>query len=243
MDSRARSREAGWTLIELVVTITVLTILTMGVVPLVKTSVTRHREQQLRESLREMREAIKAFHRDTVGMQCAAGGIPGLGGGLGAPGGGAPGGGVPGVGAPGGATGGGGIPAVATQGAGVPAVLDPRSKVVISDCTIFSLDNPDHYPPTLEALVEGVNVVPRATLGAAVPRIGEGQATDNRLVSTKKKQYLRAIPVDPMTGKAEWALRSCYDASDSSEWGGENVFDVRSMSTGTALDGSKYNEW
>jgi general secretion pathway protein G len=44
------------------------------------------------------------------------------------------------------------------------------------------------------------------------------------------KVYMRGIPVDPMTGKAEWDLRSCYDPADSTSWGGENVFDVRSKS-------------
>ncbi len=57
----------GWTLIELVITMTVLAILSLGVIPLVKTAVKRQREYQLRESLREMREAIKEFHRDTIG--------------------------------------------------------------------------------------------------------------------------------------------------------------------------------
>ena len=52
--------------------------------------------------------------------------------------------------------------------------LDPRSKVVISDCTIFGIDNPDHYPPDLETLVEGVNVIPRsaaALMAAAVTSV------------------------------------------------------------------------
>ncbi|HET9788383.1 MAG TPA: hypothetical protein VFP47_14700, partial [Pyrinomonadaceae bacterium] len=62
-------------------------------------------------------------------------------------------------------------------------------------------------------------------------------------LSTKKKVYLRAIPIDPMTGKAEWDLRSCYDAADSGSWGGENVFDVRSKSRETALNGEKYSDW
>ena len=31
----------------------------------------------------------------------------------------------------------------------------------------------------------------------------------------KTKVYLRRIPVDPMTGKADWVFRSCYDPSDS----------------------------
>jgi general secretion pathway protein G len=46
-----------------------------------------------------------------------------------------------------------------------------------------------------------------------------------------------------MTGQADWDLRSTYDSPDASSWGGENVFDVRSKSTETALDGTKYNEW
>jgi general secretion pathway protein G len=62
-------------------------------------------------------------------------------------------------------------------------------------------------------------------------------------LSTKKKVYLRAIPIDPMTGKTEWDLRSNYDAADSGSWGGENVFDVRSKSRETALNGEKYSDW
>ena len=59
----------------------------------------------------------------------------------------------------------------------------------------------------------------------------------------KTKTYLRRIPVDPMTGEAEWEFRSCYDTGDSTSWGGENIFDVRSKSKGTALNGEKYSDW
>ena len=62
--------ERGFSLIELVITITVLTILTLGVMPLVKVSVRRQKEQQLRDSLRQLRMAIDEFHRDTIGMVC-----------------------------------------------------------------------------------------------------------------------------------------------------------------------------
>jgi len=57
------------------------------------------------------------------------------------------------------------------------------------------------------------------------------------------KRFLRRIPVDPMTGKAEWSLRSIHDDPDSSSWGGNDVFDVHSLSNATALDGSKYSDW
>ena len=200
-------RQRGFSLIELVITITVLTIMTLGVLPLVKVSVKRQKEQQLRETLRQIRTAIDEFHRDTVGMVCTGQALT--------------------------------PQQQALQQQNV--FLDPRSKVVISDCTIFGVDNPDHYPPDLETLVNGVNVVPRGSMG------GRGQAnvnaTDVGQVSTKTKVYLRGLPVDPMTGKAEWDLRSAYDAHDAGTWGGENVFDVRSKSKETALNGEKYSDW
>jgi general secretion pathway protein G len=214
----------GFTLIELVITITVLTILTLGVVPLMQVSVKRQKEQQLRDALRQMRSAIDDFRRDTVAMRCT-----GLGGAGGVGSGGVGGGGVIGGGGQGG-------------GQGGPTYIDPRSKVVISDCTMFGVDNPDRYPPDLETLVSGVNVIPRAAglggrgdLGIDATKVGE--------ISTKKKVYLRAIPVDPMTGEASWDFCSCYDEAKCDSWGGENVFDVRSKSKGTALNGEQYSDW
>lgn len=77
------------------------------------------------------------------------------------------------------------------------------------------------YPPDLETLVKGV-------------QIG---------TSDKKIRFLRKIPIDPMTGHADWGLRAVQDDPDSTSWGGKNVFDVYSKSTGTALDGTKYSDW
>ena len=205
---------------ELVITITVMTILTLGVMPLVKVSVQRQKEQRLRETLRQLRIAIDEFHRDTVGMVCAGG-----------PGG-------------GGLQGGGGGQQPQIPGAG-GASLDPRSKVVISDCTIFGIDNPDHYPPDLDTLVEGVNVIPRGVGAGAMGGAGLSGSTpmSQQQLSTKQKVYLRGIPIDPITGKAEWDLRSSYDPADSTSWGGENVFDVRSKSKEKALNGELYSDW
>ena len=76
-----------------------------------------------------------------------------------------------------------------------------------------------NYPPDLETLVNGVDV------------------------QGKKLKFLRRIPVDPMTGKSEWGLRSMQDDPDSDSFGGQNVFDVYSKSQGTGLDGTKYSTW
>jgi general secretion pathway protein G len=78
------------------------------------------------------------------------------------------------------------------------------------------------YPPDLEALVKPI-------------QIGAG--------SDRKVRFLRRIPVDPMTGRAEWNMQSVQDDPDSTSKGGNNVFDVHSKSQGTALDGTKYAEW
>jgi len=81
------------------------------------------------------------------------------------------------------------------------------------------------YPPTLEDLVEGVEV-------------GDPQSPESKTIV-----FLRAIPVDPVTGELDWGLRSYQDDWDSQNWGGENVYDVYSLSRAEALDGSYYAEW
>ena len=75
------------------------------------------------------------------------------------------------------------------------------------------------YPPDLETLVNGVDS------------------------NGKKLKFLRRIPIDPMTGKAEWGLRSLQDEPDSTSWGGEDVWDVYTLSPDRAIDGSHYRDW
>ena len=75
------------------------------------------------------------------------------------------------------------------------------------------------YPPDLDTLVNGVDV------------------------AGKKLKFLRRIPTDPMTGSTDWGLRSMQDDPTSDSWDGNNVFDVYTKSTGTALDGTKYKDW
>lgn len=150
----------GYSFVELLIVSTILLVLASAVQPLVRVTMQRQKEVELRRALREMRDAIDRF-KDAADM----GMIP------------------------------------VTE-------LSPNS---------------EGYPPDLEALVEGVSVANDA--------------------SNRKLKLLRRVPVDPMTGEAEWGLRSYQDRPDASSWGGQNVFDVRSLSTGTALDGSRYRDW
>ena len=111
-----------------------------------------------------------------------------------------------------------------------------------------------NYPPDLDTLVNGVTttIVPTAPVGASAATVAgnssTGQVAPLTTPSTgtqtaSKVRFLRRIPVDPMTGKPEWGLRAVQDDPDSRSWGGSNVFDVYSLSTGTAMDGTKYVDW
>ncbi|HJX28107.1 MAG TPA: prepilin-type N-terminal cleavage/methylation domain-containing protein [Thermoanaerobaculia bacterium] len=92
-----------------------------------------------------------------------------------------------------------------------------------SDAGLIPVDlGTDGYPAELEVLVEGVELV--------------GQVD-------KKLKLLRRIPVDPMTGEREWGLRSYQDEPDATSWGGENVYDVYSLSGAVGLNGVPYREW
>ncbi len=146
-------RERGLTLVELIVTTTILSILAAAAFPVARFQVKRQNERILRYDLWMMRDAIDKYKdaADRNAFQVK----------------------------------------VDSQG----------------------------YPPDLETLVNGVEV------------------------QTKKVKFLRRIPIDPMTGNADWGLRSMQDDPDSQSYGGQSVFDVYSKSTGTALDGTKYSDW
>src|ERR1043166_3715658 len=168
-----RKRQTGFTLIELVITVTVLAILTLGVIPLVQISIKRQKEEQLRGALREMREAVDQFHREaligasmqaiqqqnqmTTAQQEQA--------------------------------------ARSAQAQAQQSMFgDPRVRVYITDQTIFGVDNPDRYPPDLDALVKGVNVLP-LTAGSLGRRgnanFSATEAATEEAPIPKTKVYLR----------------------------------------------------
>ena len=79
------------------------------------------------------------------------------------------------------------------------------------------------YPPTLDILVEGISAANDA--------------------SGRQLRFLRRVPIDPTTGDSDWGLRSYQDSPDSTTWGRQNVYDVYTRSSGTALDGTNYTDW
>lgn len=125
------------------------------------------------------------------------------------------------------------------------APTDPRTRVVIDDCKIFTSDNLDRYPPSLDQLVNGVRVKPRgvSVISGSGLTDGSKQATEINEDKEIIKVYLRELPTDPMTGEKEWNIRSSYQDKDSDNWDEVNVFDVRSKSDGEALNGEKYSDW
>jgi general secretion pathway protein G len=144
--------ERGLTLIELMITIALLSILASAAVPVTMFVVKRDKEHELRRDLWEMRDAI-----------------------------------------------------------------DHYKDVADSGAVQIKVDS-NGYPPDLETLVNGIDI------------------------RGMKVRFLRRIPVDPMTGKAEWGLHSMQDDPKSDSYGGQAVFDVYSKSQGTALDGTKYSD-
>jgi general secretion pathway protein G len=195
----------GFTLLELIITLTVLAVMVLGTIPLAQNAVKREREMQLRERLRMVRNAIDEFKRDSIGA-CPAGSV--------------------------------------NTNATTPTA-DPRSRVVIDDCTIFDNENLDRYPPSLDVLVDGVKVRQRGMNLTGGGGLGGNNtnATENNQDTEVKKVYLREMPVDPMTGESDWKLRSSYQEKDSDTWDNVNVFDIRSSSTEEALNGEKYSDW
>lgn len=146
--------QAGFSLVELVVAITIMAILATAALPLARLVVRREKERELRNDLHEMRDAIDKY-KDAA------------------------------------------------------------------DRGMFQIKlGTEGYPPDLETLVNGVDI-------------------DQK----KKVRFLRKIPVDPMTGKADWGLRSMQDDPTSDSFGGQNVFDVYSKSEATAIDGTRYKDW
>lgn len=167
-------KEAGVTLLELLITVAIIMVLASVAMPLYQVSGKRAKEIELRQELRAVRTAVDTFRSEWN-----------------------------------------------REGEVLMGSLCVSNKLSCKEVTGTS-----GYPKSLDALL-------KVTLS------GE-QAT---VQGTAIKRYLRKIPVDPLTGKADWRLRCYADPPDASSWCGEDVYDLASASPETALDGTKYRDW
>jgi len=167
-------KEAGVTLLELLITIAIIMVLASVAMPLAKVSGKRTKEIELRQELRAVRTVIDTFRSEWN-----------------------------------------------REGDVLLGPLCVQNKLSCKEVTGTS-----GYPKSLDVLL-------KVTLS------GE-QATAQ---GTAIKRYLRTIPVDPLTGKADWRLRCYADPPDAVSWCGEDVYDLASASPETALDGTKYRDW
>jgi len=151
-----RKTQRGMTMVELIVSFTILIILTTMAIPLARSRVRITKERDLKYALKEMRQAIDKYKN-------------------------------------------------------------------LADLGYLGPQKPgtNNWPESLDALVEGVKL----------------PGPDG-----KTMKFLRRIPVDPFTGKADWGLRSDQDDPKGTNWGGQDVFDVYSKSYEKAADGRPYSE-
>jgi general secretion pathway protein G len=163
------------TLLELLVTVSIIMVLASVAMPLTKMTGKRTQELELRQKLREMRTAIDEFRRDW-----------------------------------------------ARDGEVMTGPLCVKNKLTCKESTGAS-----GYPKSFKALL-GVE------LSGAEAAMRETKAV---------RRYLRRIPIDPMTGSANWGLRCYQDPPDVQEWCNEDIFDVFSRSPEEAVDGTKYRDW
>jgi general secretion pathway protein G len=214
-----RNRVAGMTLLELILTTGILLVLSTAAIPMFRITIQHRKESELRYDLREMRNAIDRYKDDAdknlIRTEVGSQNYPPDLQTL-----------VDGVTVSAGGGGAGGISASALAGA--------------SNTTQFGSAG---TPQLGAGQAGGASQFGQGAAGG-IPSIGStGNAGQAMSDTPSKVRYLRKIPVDPMTGKPDWGLRSVQDDPDSTSWGGSNVFDVYSQSQATATDGTKYSNW
>ncbi len=214
-----RSRVAGMTLLELILTTGILLVLSSAAIPMFRITIQHRKESELRYDLKEMRNAIDRYKDDAdknlirteVGSQNYPPDLQTL---------------VDGVTVSAGGGGAGGISASALAGASGTGQFGSAGT-----------------PQLGAGQAGGASQFGQGAAGG-IPSIGSTGSAGQAMSDTPSKvRYLRKIPVDPITGKPDWGLRSVQDDPDSTSWGGSNVFDVYSQSQATATDGTKYSDW
>jgi general secretion pathway protein G len=68
------------------------------------------------------------------------------------------------------------------------------------------------------------------------------QKAPQTLQDLVREGYLRAVPLDPITGREDWKI-IMEDAVTSVSQTEPGIFDVRSLSDAKSLEGTAYSEW
>jgi general secretion pathway protein G len=171
---RDNLKQTGFTLLELLVTMTIVMILASVILPLSRVSTKRSHEIELRQHLRNIRAAIDLFKLEWN-----------------------------------------------REGDLLVGPLCLKNELSCKDiASIYG------YPKSLELLL-GVKLT----------------SEDAAVRGTTMRRYLRRLPIDPMTGKADWQFRCFKDGPNITGWCGDDIYDVMTLSQETALDGTKYRDW
>jgi type II secretory pathway pseudopilin PulG len=234
-----RVRQAGMTLLELIIACAILMILASAAMPVARYTVQRKKEAELHSDLREMRDAIDRYKdaadRNLIRVEVGTEGYP---------------------------------PDLDTLVKGVDMVSQANAAGIAGATNpgqpVTSLTNPGGTSgfgasgfggsgSGLGSSGSGFGASGSgfgssgsggsSGLGNAFGQSNSSGSSNQGQDLVRRVRFLRRIPVDPMTGKAEWGMRSVQDDPDASSWGGKNVFDVFSKSTSNSLDGTKYSDW
>ncbi len=214
MNSSKSQNQNGYSLLELIITMTVMAVLVLGTVPLVQNTIKRQKELELREALRMMRSAIDEFKRDTLGA------------------------------CPQGANNSSNPIDPSGRGQNIPTdprsrVVIDDCKIFDTE----NLDRFPPTLEVLAEGVKVKSRMPASLQGGQGISGDSKNATELNETKEVTKVYLREIPTDPFTGEKEWNFRSSYQGKDSDSWDEVNVFDVHSTAEGESLNGEKYSDW
>jgi type II secretory pathway pseudopilin PulG len=229
-----RFRQAGMTLLELIIACAILMILASAAMPVARYTVQRKKEAELHSDLREMRDAIDRYKdaadRNLIRVEVGTEGYP---------------------------------PDLDTLVKGVDMVSQPNGTGIAgatnpgqpiapstgaggtsSGFGASGFGNSGSGFGSSGSGLGGSGFSGSSGLGNAFGQSNSsGNSSSQGQDLVRHVRFLRRIPVDPMTGKAEWGMRSVQDDPDASSWGGKDVFDVFSKSTSMSLDGTKYSDW
>jgi general secretion pathway protein G len=219
---RSASRQSGMTLLELIIACAILLVLASAAMPVARYTVKRQKEAELHRELREMRDAIDRYKdaadRNLIRVEVGSEGYP-----------------------PDLDTLVKGVDLTSQQGAGIAGATNPGQPIVPSS-GFGSTFGTNSFGNSGFGGGFGNNSAGGSSFGQTSGQ-GQNNGSSQGQDLIRHVRFLRRVPVDPMTGKAEWGMRSVQDDPDSTSWGGKNVFDVFSLSQGTALDNTKYSDW